>query len=235
MSDYYVRKILDEYQVNVIHDLIEQSDGEWVSGLKSFGTGDTHKKIKNNEELIGPEETVSKICEMIFSGIDRNIKFFSFVAPDNSDSPMITRTVPGGMYKLHHDSPKNGDFSTTVFLSDPKTYSGGELCLNTINGPKEFKLPAGHAITYKTGLPHQVNPVTSGVRYVSVFWTRSKFKDPRIRKVWGDLKFVCSVLEEKHGYGCLPVLDTVEDADTDPYFLLDSVMHNLERDFNQHL
>jgi PKHD-type hydroxylase len=233
MSDYYVRKILDESQIRLIQELINRRDSEWSSGLRTFGDSDGHKKIKKNEEMTGPIESLNQITDIVFSGVDSTVKFFSFTAPECSGTPMITKTVPGGMYKAHHDSPDNGDFSTTVFLSDPETYSGGELCLNTLNGPLEFKLPAGNAITYKTGIPHQVNPVISGVRYVSVFWTKSKFKDPRIRKIWGDIKIVCSALVDKHGYGNLPVMENIEDVEQEPYFVLQNIMNDLERDFNQ--
>lgn len=235
MSDYYVRKVLDESQIETIHELIHSSDSEWESGLRTFGKEDIHKKIKKNDEMIGPEEKVKQIRDIIFSGIDSNPKFFSYVAPSTSDSPMITRTLPGGRYRLHHDAPNNGDFSTTVFLSHPETYEGGELCLNTLNGPLRFKLPAGHAITYKTGIPHQVNPVIEGVRYVGVFWTKSMFTEPRIRKIWGDLKQVLSILEEKHGYTSLPIMENIEEVETNPYFLIHSVMYDIERDFNQNL
>jgi PKHD-type hydroxylase len=235
MSDYYVRKVLDESQIETIHELIHSRDSEWESGLRTFGKEEIHKKIKKNDEMIGPEEKTQKIRDIIFSGIDSDLKFFSYIAPSTSGVPMITRTLPGGMYRVHHDAPSNGDYSTTVFLSNPESYEGGELCLNTVNGPLKFKLPAGHAITYKTGIPHQVNPVTEGVRYVSVFWTTSKFKEPRIRKLWGDLKQVLFLLEDKHGYTPLPIIENIEDVESDPYFLINSLLNSIERDFNQNL
>lgn len=235
MSDYYVRKVLTDYQVHKIHELIHDSSSYWESGLRTFGTSEQHKKIKNNEELTGPGEIVQKIHKITWQGIDNDIKFFSFAAPDTSDTPMITRTTRGGRYRLHHDDPSNGDFSTTIFLSDPDTYDGGELVLKTIEGPLQFKLPAGHAITYKTGIPHQVNLVSSGVRYVSVFWTITKFKNPNIRKIWGDINYICKILEQKHGYDPFPVIENIDESDDNPRFLLDTVLNNIERDFKQNL
>jgi len=235
MSDYYVRKVLTDYQVHKIHELINDSSSYWESGLRTFGTSERHKKIKSNEELTGPQEILQKIYDITWQGIDNDLKFFSFTAPDVSEVPMITRTTPGGRYRLHHDDPDNGDFSTTIFLSDPDTYDGGELVLKTIGGPLQFKLPAGHAITYKTGIPHQVNLVSSGVRYVTVFWTTTKFKNPNIRKIWGDIKYVCKLLEQKHGYDAFPIIENIDESDDNPRFLLDTVLNNIERDFKQNL
>ena len=235
MSDYYVRRILTDYQVNQIRELLHDNNSCWESGLKTFGYTEAHKKIKNNEMLSGPREILNQIHAIIWSGIDNDFKFFSMVAPETSDTPTTTRTVSGGGYRLHHDDPRNGDFSTTVFLSEPDTYEGGELNLKTIDGSKKIKLPAGYAVTYKSGIPHQVNPVTSGTRYVSVFWTKSKFKNPNIRKLWGDIQTVCRVLEQKHGYVEFPVMENIQEVEYNPHFLLGSVLRNIERDFNRHL
>tara|TARA_B100001939_G_scaffold53446_1_gene42648 strand:- start:188 stop:895 length:708 start_codon:yes stop_codon:yes gene_type:complete len=235
MSDYYVRKILTDYQVNQIRELLHDNNSCWESGFKTFGDSERHKRIKNNEIFFGPTETLNQIYDIIWSGIDNDFKFFSMVAPETTGPPTITRTVSGGRYRLHLDDPRNGDFSTTVFLSEPDTYEGGELNLKTIDGSLRFKLPAGYAVTYKSGIPHQVNPVTSGARYVSVFWTKSKFKNPNIRKLWGDIKTVCRVLEQKHGYVELPIMENIEEVEHNPHFLLSSVLDDIERDFNQHL
>ena len=42
-------------------------------------------------------------------------------------------------------------------------------------------------VTYETGIPHQVLPVTRGTRYAAVFWTTSIILDPFIRKMHSDL------------------------------------------------
>ena len=135
MSDYYVRRILTDYQVNQIRELLHDNNSCWESGLKTFGYTEAHKKIKNNEMLSGPREILNQIHAIIWSGIDNDFKFFSMVAPETSDIPTTTRTVSGGRYRLHHDDPRNGDFSTTV--SEPDTYEGGELNLKTIDGSKK--------------------------------------------------------------------------------------------------
>ena len=56
-------------------------------------------------------------------------------------------------------------------------YGGGELQLLIDNEIHDIKLKKGWAVTYSTGIPHQVKKVTSGQRYVSVFWTTSRIPD----------------------------------------------------------
>lgn len=63
------------------------------------------------------------------------------------------------------------DLSMTLFLSDPATYDGGELCFN--GGEQKYKPPAGAAVLYPTGAPHSVNRVTRGERLAAVFWVQS--------------------------------------------------------------
>ena len=42
-------------------------------------------------------------------------------------------------------------------------------------------------VTYETGIPHQVLPVTKGVRYVAVFWTKSIILDSFVREIYHSL------------------------------------------------
>src|SRR5690606_4550489 len=89
----------------------------------------------------------------------------------------------GGQYDAHVDNaiflvPGTNqrirtDVSTTVFLSEPEEYDGGELIIQDTYGEQRVKLPAGHAILYPGTSLHRVTPVTRGTRYASFFWTQS--------------------------------------------------------------
>lgn len=66
-----------------------------------------------------------------------------------------------------------------LMLSDPSEYEGGELLLNLSSEARasSFKLPKGHVIMFPSFMPHQVNPVTAGVRKTLVVWPLGpKFK-----------------------------------------------------------
>ena len=237
MSNYYIRKVLEKHEAQTILNWLESGSCEYEDGIRTLGGDDSDeskKLIKRNEEAIGPDDLRSDSIKIVWEGIDRDVGFFGFTAPENSGSPMFTKTYPGGFYKPHQDKPSNGDFSTTIFLSEPDSYGGGALRLMINSKVEEIKLPMGHAITYKTGIPHQVQPVEYGNRYVSVFWTTSKFSDETIRKYWGALNtiFMTNDLSgefDKYGFEHC----NLEDCLKSPKFMIQSLMYDMERDYRR--
>jgi PKHD-type hydroxylase len=71
------------------------------------------------------------------------------------------------------------DYSISCFLTDD--YDGGELVINHDGNNVNYKLPAGKALIYPTGLLHKVNPVKSGKRIVVVGWMESLIRNSFIR------------------------------------------------------
>lgn len=86
----------------------------------------------------------------------------------------------------------NAHYSMTCFISNPSEYSGGELVLKIGSEEIEYKLDAGKAIIYPTGIKHKVNKVTSGDRKVFVCWIESCIQNSFIRNhlvEYGNLLF----------------------------------------------
>ena len=75
------------------------------------------------------------------------------------------------------------DVSSTLFLSDPDSYEGGELCVMTEFGEQQVKLPAGSAVVYPSSSLHHVAEVTSGERQALVVWLQSCVRDPAQREI----------------------------------------------------
>ncbi|MEM7292970.1 MAG: Fe2+-dependent dioxygenase, partial [Pseudomonadota bacterium] len=75
------------------------------------------------------------------------------------------------------------DVSITLFLNDPSEYEGGELCIKTPYGEKDFKLPAGSALLYPASSRHSVKEVKSGTRLVAVTWLQSMVRNPECREI----------------------------------------------------
>ena len=73
--------------------------------------------------------------------------------------------------------------SSTLFLSDPDEYDGGELIVTDQYGEHEVKLPAGDLILYPSTSIHRVEPVTRGARICSFFWTQSMVRDDMRRSM----------------------------------------------------
>jgi PKHD-type hydroxylase len=75
----------------------------------------------------------------------------------------------------------------TLFLSDPQSYDGGELIVDTAAGEDATKLSAGALVAYPaTGL-HRVAEVTRGTRLAAVGWARSFVRDAAQRELLFDL------------------------------------------------
>jgi PKHD-type hydroxylase len=183
-TDYLKIKFLENDDILKIKKFLDVSiESDWNDGGETY-LGDPN--TKNNKELENKfiKENISKI---IFDSINKNTLFFHFCFPKKIDNILITKTSSGGFYNTHTDTGFNGNFSTTIFLSEPNTYQGGELCLYMNGEETKIKLNAGYGICYPTGIPHRVNKVTSGERHVAVFWTRSFIKDSFIREICYEL------------------------------------------------
>lgn len=80
----------------------------------------------------------------------------------------VLKYLPGCFFKLHTDTRKGLNHHLTVLILPVKNYEGGELILHTNDGtvnitagPSEWTL-----VMFRPDVPHEVTPVTSGVRYV---------------------------------------------------------------------
>lgn len=100
---------------------------------------------------------------------------------------MINCYREGGNFGFHIDNalrqPKGSpervrtDLSSTLFLSDPDSYDGGELVIQDTYGERQVKLAAGDLVLYPGTSLHKVNPVTRGQRYAAFFWTQSLVRE----------------------------------------------------------
>ena len=177
----YKRKLLLDHDLSTIRELIHGL--EWVDGSTSSGNP---RKKNNHCKRTGPN--YEQIDKIVASSLFDDDEYTKLTQVDNITFCDITRTRVGGEYPLHVDSSTCGQYSTTIFLSDPDTYEGGELAIKCNGEVEKYKLPAGYAVTYLTGLPHAVLPVTSGERLVVVNWTHSKIKDSLKRDIAYDLE-----------------------------------------------
>jgi len=217
---YITTQLLTEDEVSQIRSWVGASKN-WVSGTKTQRIANVERK--NNIELHQGSESHKKASALIANALSKNKEFGDFVIPIRTSGITISRTRPGGFYKPHFDTHTLGDFSNTLFLSDPSEYDGGELCLWSDGKVEKIKLTPGMMITYECGIAHQVNEVTRGMRDVAVFWAKSEFKNEKLRDAMTDL-FKC-----KEILGETPVLDTIEESQTNPSFLISQIIHTIRR------
>jgi PKHD-type hydroxylase len=91
------------------------------------------------------------------------------------------------------------DVSSTLFLSDPDSYEGGELVVEDTYGQQIVKLPAGDMVVYPGTSLHHVRPVTQGARIACFFWTQSMIRDDSQRTLLFDMDAAISTLRQQHG------------------------------------
>ena len=196
-----IEQLLNADEVKTLQDLAAQ--GQFIDGRAS--AGERVHEVKANEELDRTREQTKLLVETLTPAVQRNETFRFFAWPLRMITPLISRYVPRMEYGSHLDNPimfyrKNEplrtDLSITVFLSEPESYDGGELSLETQFGEQTIKLPAGDAVVYATTLRHRVTPVTRGTRLAAVAWIQSMVKDHQQRQILFDMFQVRQAIRE---------------------------------------
>jgi PKHD-type hydroxylase len=232
-SNYITERVLSEQEILYIRNSLYAKNVKWIDGITTTTNG--NKKIKNNLELDNNSNLSYEIGDFIIKKFYSNKNFNKYCIPFRSYPAIISKTIVDGFYKPHEDSGFLGDYSTTLFISNPSEYVGGELSLYIDGEEKDFKLNPGMSITYKTGIPHQVKKVTFGERIVGVFWTHSRFNDSIIRKIYSDILDVMDNIGEysnKHYNNNLDFDDNFEMCTKHPKFILNNIKHSIERKFS---
>nr|WP_247887220.1 Fe2+-dependent dioxygenase [Azospirillum sp. SYSU D00513] len=180
----------------------------WVDGRVT--AGEQAAQSKNNLQIPEDSDTARELGVVILRALARSPAFNSAVLPLRVLPPMFNRYDRDMTYGYHVDNsirviPGSGglrmrsDMSTTIFLSEPEDYDGGELIVEDTYGTKSVKLPAGHAVVYPSSSLHQVNPVTRGSRWASFFFTQSLVKDDGLRAMLYDLDMAIIELRQELG------------------------------------
>lgn len=150
---------------------------------------------KNNLQASGPADVLNQAQRLVAQALERHPKFRVLAMPRRV-RPVTFNCYETGMYYLDHTDHAllpgtpvvRGDLSMTLFLSDPGSYQGGELVINS-DGPESLnvKLPLGHAVVYSAATMHRVNPVTAGRRLGAVTVIESLISEPREREMLGEM------------------------------------------------
>ena len=86
----------------------------------------------------------------------------------------ILKYTEGIGFNLHIDSQgEDGRLKSIVTqLSPSDSYEGGDLELIVNSQSVKISKEIGNSVIYPASTPHKVSTITSGVRYVMVFWVR---------------------------------------------------------------
>ncbi len=177
--------------VKVLEDESLFADGERTAGPEA-------RQRKSNLQALSDKPEIKRIVSEVRESLNKQPLFQRFALPARIGRVLVSRYEPGMTYGAHYDDAFIGgirtDLSFTVFLSDPDSYSGGELELYTPMGSQALKLPAGCAIVYPSNQLHAVLPVTSGTRLAVVGWVQSRVRSLEARQTLFDLAQAADLL-----------------------------------------
>ncbi|MGB0713735.1 MAG: Fe2+-dependent dioxygenase, partial [Gammaproteobacteria bacterium] len=154
--------VLSTAELQWIREFI--AEAPFQDGKLSAGT--LARDIKDNQELsLGGAENVEQLLRLYMTAYGRHRGFHNAALPQRVSDPIFARYDGGQTYGDHVDDAIMGgrgaprfrcDVATTLFLSDPETYEGGELTVTTPFGRQTVKMKAGDAVVYPASSLHQV-------------------------------------------------------------------------------
>jgi PKHD-type hydroxylase len=182
--------VLDGKQLQTVRQLLARTpfvDGKLSAGLAA-------KRVKHNEEVAPGAAQLKQLNDIVMGSLVANSIYRNGALPYRVAAPFYARYTSAMDYGDHIDDPVMGpgpryrsDIAITIFLSDPKSYEGGELIIRTSFGDRDIKLAAGDAIMYPASSLHRVAPVTRGERLVAVTWVQSLVRDAAKRELLYEL------------------------------------------------
>ena len=191
-----LENILDRTEVKAVGELLKKKDlfesGEVTAGTRA-------RRMKSNLHGRTSAAEISGVTEKIRSVLNKNKLFNNIAIPAKIGRILISRYEAGMKYDVHYDEPfidrLRTDLSFTVFLTDPDTYVGGELEIDSPSGAQAIKLPAGCAVIYPSDRLHAVLPITDGTRLTAVAWVQSRIRSSEQRQLLFELADTTTRLE----------------------------------------
>ena len=200
----------------------------WTDGRATVG--DQGARVKRNRQLPEGSPLAIELGRIVQHAVSSHPLFFAAALPARMMLPLFNCYEGGEHYGAHVDGSirilpgtdqrLRTDVSSTLFLSEPDTYEGGELVVRDTYGEHEVKLPAGDLILYSATSIHRVEPVTRGARVSAFFWTQSLVQDDGQRTQLYELDVAIQALRARHG-------------DSDETVTLTAHYHNLIRRWGQ--
>lgn len=201
----HIPQVLSKEQVIEFRQLLDGAN--WTDGRSTVGPQGA--LVKHNRQLPVDSPVATRLGAVILQALYQDPLFMSAAIPLRTVPPLFNRYNTGEHYGLHVDGAIRGlpssslslrtDLSSTLFLSEPQDYQGGELQIIDTFGQHDIKLPAGDLILYPSSSLHQVLPVTAGERVCSFFWTQSMVRNDQQRSMLFELDQTIQTLCSQQG------------------------------------
>lgn len=161
----------------------------WRPGAETAGWH--AREAKNNHQLDRGSALHQQLATAMQEQLGAHPLVQAAAFPRRVHGVLFSRSGVGEGYGRHVDNAwmagGRTDLSFTVWLSEPDSYQGGELVLESPSGEETFRLPAGHALVYPSTLLHRVEPVSHGERIVAVGWIESRIRQADQRELLFEL------------------------------------------------
>jgi PKHD-type hydroxylase len=193
-----IQHVMPPEDIRKVLDLIAHApQGEgWISGLAT--SGKQSAQVKNNQQTPENGRITAQAREIVNQAISKSPEFMTAALPRRIYPPNFNRYAnEANTFGAHidnalrHVSGTGGylrtDLSCTLFLSDPASYEGGELVIQSAGGEQSYKLPPGSLLLYPATTVHRVNPVTRGERIACFFWVESMVRSHEQRELLYEL------------------------------------------------
>lgn len=188
--------LLQHYEIKTIQQIL--NNVSYVPGKISAGI---NEQVKISQVVDQKDPNYKDIYNILSNSISKNNIFSSLLAVKKITPPTVVNYTEGCFYDWHVDEIQICDvvthYSMTIFLNEPTEYVGGELVIKRDGKLEEYKLGAGKALIYSTGMLHKVNKVKSGTRLVSISWLQSLIADEFMRTCIFEIGKVTSDLQRE--------------------------------------
>jgi PKHD-type hydroxylase len=187
---FTITEILQPAELAEIDSALAQA--RFVDG-RSTASGEA-ARAKYNLQLDTKDPAYARVARVVMAALDRSEPFNRFALPLRTTPPRISRYEAGMTYGDHVDNPVmtgnppvRADLALTIFLSDPQSYDGGELVIDSDFGAQKLKPPRGAMVLYPASTLHRVQPVTRGARLAAICWVQCMVRDYEKRRLLAEL------------------------------------------------
>ena len=198
---FLLEPLLGEAELQELRGALADPAAPWIDGASTSGWH--ARALKRNQQLDAASALQQRLAHRIETLLKAQPLLQAAAFPRRIHGLLFSRSGVGEGYGRHVDNAwmrgGRSDLSFTLFLSEPETYTGGALVLETPGGEESFRLPAGHALVYPSTLLHRVEPVSAGERLVAVGWIESRIRHADQRELLFELDTARRALFERHG------------------------------------
>jgi PKHD-type hydroxylase len=193
-----IANVLSRDEIDTVRAALERVS--FVDGRETAGFA--ARLVKHNRQAAA-DRKLDTVRALIAGRIRENDVFRLAVRPKALTPLMFSRYDSDMHYGTHvDDAMMHGlrtDVSFTLFLSEPASYDGGELVIESAAGEEAVKLDAGALVAYPSTTLHRVAAVTRGARHAAVGWARSLIRDAARRELLFDLDTARRTLFAREG------------------------------------